>query len=68
MKEQKFKLTFSNIRLTWPPSYNSVVGVQSGHDAPINTQSDLDAIKPKLLNFGGELVKSIRKDSAAKNW
>jgi len=68
MKDQRFKLTFSNIRLSWPPSYNSTFGAQSGHDAPVSRQSDLDAIKPKLLNFGGDIVTSIRNNSGSKNF
>ena len=68
MKDQKFKLTFANIRLTWPPSYDRTFGAQSGHDAPISNQGTMDEIKPKLLNFGDELATSIRKNSASKNW
>lgn len=56
IKDQKFKLTFSNIKLSWPPSYNSTFGAQSGHDGPVSQQGDLDAIKPKLLDFGNELI------------
>lgn len=68
MKDQKFKLTFSNVRISWPPSYNRTFGAQPGRDGPINLMSDLDAIKPKLLDFGGELATSIRTNSVSKNW
>ena len=27
-KDEKFRLTFSNLRLSWPPSYNSTFGYQ----------------------------------------
>tara|TARA_R110001583_G_scaffold34551_2_gene115902 strand:- start:5060 stop:5572 length:513 start_codon:yes stop_codon:yes gene_type:complete len=68
MKDQKFRLTFSNIRLSWPPSYSPTLGAQSGHDGPVSLQGDLDAIKPKLLGFGDELIASIRKNGSTKNW
>ena len=68
MKEQRFRLTFSNIGLSIPPSYNSTFGAMRGHDGPIGMQSDLDAVKPKLLAFGDEIAKSIRNNIASKNW
>ena len=52
----------------WPPSYNSVVGAQPGHDGPISQQGDLDAIKPKLLDFGRELATSIRNNRGSNNF
>lgn len=68
MKDQKFKLTFSNIRLSWPPSYNATFGAQAGHDGPVSTKGDMDAIKPKLLAFGPQLSAAIQKNSGAKDW
>ena len=68
IKDQKFKLTFSNIRLSWGASYNSVVGVQSAHDGPVSLQGDMDAIKPKLLVLGSEIVDAIQKNSKTKDW
>lgn len=68
MKDQKFKLTFSNIRLSWPPSYNATFGAQSGHDGPISTQGDMDAVKPKLLAFGPQLTAAIQKNRGSKDW
>lgn len=68
MKDQKFKLTFSNIRISWPPSYNSTFGAQSGHDGPVRTQGEMDAIKPKLLAFGPELAAAIQENRGAKDW
>jgi hypothetical protein len=68
MKDGKFKLTFSNLRLSWPPSYNSTYGASSGHDAPINQRGDLLAAKPKLLDFGNEIIAAVQKNSGTKDW
>lgn len=68
MKDQKLKLTFLNIRLSWPPSYNSTIGVQPGYDGPLIRQSDMDVIKPKLLAFGHKLVAAIQENNKVKDW
>lgn len=67
MKEQKFKLTFTNISVARPPLYANGVYYPAGND-PIHLQGDLDSIKPKLLGFGSDLKASIHKDSGSKNW
>ena len=68
IKDQKFRLTFSNLHLSWPPSYNTTFGVQSGHDGPIRTQSDLDAVRPELLKFGDQLLFSFGKEKGKSDW
>ena len=68
IKDQKFKLTFSNVRLSWPPSYNSTFGSQRGHDGPVRLQGDMDAIEPKLLSFGNALLVSMSSNKKAKDW
>jgi len=68
IKDQKFRLTFSNLHLSWPPSYNTVVGAQPGHNGPIATQGDFDAVKPVLLKFGDQLLTSFRKDKGKADW
>ena len=55
IKDEKFRLTFSNLHLSWPPSYNRTYGAQPGHDGPVGTKGDLDKIKPELLYFGNQL-------------
>ena len=68
IKDQKFRLTFSNLHLSWPPSYNRTFGAQAGHDGPISTQSDLDAVKPELLKFGDQILASLGKEKSKKDW
>lgn len=68
IKDQKFRLTFSNLHLSWPPSYNRTFGAQPGHDGPISTQGDLDAVRPKLLRFGDQILSSLGKDKRKSDW
>ncbi len=68
IKDEKIRLTFSNLKITWPPSYNSTFGVQSGHEGPVYTKSDLDSIKPVLLKFGDEIRAHIEKDTTNSDW
>jgi len=68
IKDQKFRLTFSNLHLSWPASYNSTFGAQPAHDGPIARQSDIDAIKPELLKLGDQLLLSFSKEKNKSNW
>ena len=67
-KNEKIRLTFSNLKLTWPPSYNRTFGAQSGHEGPVYTKADLNKIKPVLLNFGDEIRTHLEKGSDKSNW
>lgn len=68
IKDQKFRLTFSNLYLSWPPSYDRRYGAVPGHDAPITTKSHLDAVRPVLLKLGDQLLASFGKDKGKSNW
>lgn len=67
MKDDKFKIAFSNINLAWPSSYANGVNMPS-HDAPVSTQGDMDRIKPKLLALGDELKTAILQNKTNSNW
>lgn len=67
IKDQKFKISFSNIKLSWPASYSS--GISSpAYDGPVNSQGDMDAIKPALLKFGDEILASINSSKSKSDW
>lgn len=67
MKDEKFRLSFSNIKLSWPASYNS--GISSpAYNGPVNSQGDMDAIKPVLLKFGDEIKASIGSSKNSSDW
>ena len=61
IKEQKFKLTFSNLVLSAPPTYTTTF-VLSGFERPVWQKGDLNSIKPALLKFGDRLATSIQKE------
>jgi hypothetical protein len=67
-KDEKFRLTFSNLKVSWPPSYNATVGYQKGHTGPVNTKGDFDAIKPRLLALGEQILSSINNGVTNSNW
>ncbi|MBD1584880.1 hypothetical protein [Pseudoalteromonas sp. S16_S37] len=67
MKDQKFRISFSNIKLSWPASYSA--GISSpAYDGPINSKADMDAIKPVLLKFGDEILASIGSSKNEGDW
>lgn len=68
MKDNKFRLTFSNIQLSWPPSYSSTFGAQPGYTGPVNSRNDLEKIRPELLKFGDQVRSSIGKAKTTTNW
>jgi hypothetical protein len=68
IKDQKFRLTFSNLHLSWPPSYDRTFGAQRGYDGPISIQSDLDAVRPELLKFGNQILASFGKEKSKSDW
>lgn len=67
-KDQKFRLTFTNINIAWPSSYNSIIGVIKAHDAPVATKEELDRIRPILLEFGDQVLAAVKSDNARSDW
>jgi len=63
IKDQKFRLTFSNLYLSWPPH-----GAWPGYDGPIRNQRELDAIRPELLKFGDQILASFGKEKGKSDW
>lgn len=65
--EGRFRLTFSNLRLTWPMSYLAW-GALPPHDGPLITQGHYDTVKPILLAFGPSIADAVRQSDAKKAW
>lgn len=66
-KEGRLRLTFTNIHLAWPPRYSS--GISSpAHDGPVQNRKDLDAIRPRLLELGDQIVASMGQVKASEDW
>lgn len=68
IKDQKFRLTFSNLRLTWPPSYSRSFGTQPGVDRPLVTEKEYKLVKPILLKIGDRLLASFNKEKGSDKW
>lgn len=66
-KDGKIRLTFSNIRLTWPASYSSGISTPAAN-LPIRDRADLDKIKPELLKFGDQIVASAEQVETDSDW
>ena len=66
-KDEKFRLTFTNLRLSWPPRVDSL-GYHAAYNGPINQMSDVNKIKPKLLGFGDQISSSITGAKGSDNW
>jgi hypothetical protein len=62
IKDQKFRLTFSNIRLVWPDAPG-----RPAYDGPPN-QRGMDPIRPALLKFVDEIIASMGKNKDKSDW
>jgi len=64
IKDQKFRLTFSNLRLSWP----SVPGRPATSNEPIGRESSFNVVKDKLSDFGNQMLNSFKKEKSNDNW
>lgn len=68
MKDDKFRLTFSNIGLVWPAAvYNGVVS-PANDGGPVHSQKDRDKIQAALLMFGPQLQAAMTTTSGKDDW
>ncbi len=67
VKDDKFRLTFTNLRLKWPPSYNGL-SAQPGYEGPIATQGALNDVKPVLLKMGDDMVSFLGSSENSSDW
>ena len=63
MKDGRFKITFSNLRLIFPPSSTG-----PGSEHPVTTQGALDDIRPMLLKIGPAILKSVEEEEGEEDW
>ena len=64
IKENRFKLTFTNVNIRIPASVNAGYYSRSSI-IPMNTQSQLNDIKPALLAFGDDIRNNITTNKAS---
>ncbi len=66
IKDGRFKVGFSNIKLSWPGTYGAIAS--PGYDGPVHAQGDMDLIKPVLLSFGDDMLASMNNNKRNSNW
>jgi hypothetical protein len=66
-KDGKFRQTFSNLQLSWPARMDSL-GYHSAYRGPINTQGDLDRIKPALLEMANQIKFAMGQEKVKEDW
>lgn len=64
MKEEKFRVTFSNIQLSLPGQ----PGYSAPSTFPITEQSDLDRIKPALVQLAHDLENAVKRSSSQQDF
>ena len=67
MKDDKFRLTFSNVNLTWPPAFRSGIST-AAYDGPIHRQKDRDKVQAALLALGPQLQAAMTTAVKNDNW
>ncbi len=69
VRDEKFRLTFSDLQLAWQASYNTLSGMQpANRGSPLAAQNDLDLVRPALLAFGEEIKASLTRQKASSDW
>jgi hypothetical protein len=56
IKDDRFRLTFSNLAISMP------------QEVPMRMRGDLESIRPRLLAFGPDLQAAISNGKARKDW
>ena len=66
IKDQRFRLTFTNVRWTVPPTYGQFA--MPAVDMPLRFQNEWDLVRPKLLTFGDQILGSLQRSVAKDDW
>jgi len=66
IKDQRFRVTFTNVRISWPATYGQFAS--PAYDRLAEYQEELNLIKPVLLNFGDKILASFQKDKVKNDW
>lgn len=69
-QDNKFRLTFSNLRLAWPETYGGLIytGHQPAGDMPLVQQEYYNMVRPALLGLGEEIKMSLKKTVDSGKW
>jgi len=67
VKEDKFRLTYSNLQLAWPASTDSL-GYHPPYLGALGQQGDYDSAKPILLGMGEDLRAHMATEAKIEKW
>jgi hypothetical protein len=63
MKDGRFKITFSNLRIIFPPRRGD-----PGGEHPLRTQGTLNDVRPMLLEIGPAILKAVEDEDGEEDW
>lgn len=66
-KDQRFRLTFSDLRIQWPAQFANGVTQPAG-DLVVRKQKDLDKIKAKLIAAGPGIQTMVSREKSSDDW
>ena len=67
VKDEKFRLTFDNLQLSWPASHSGGV-TSSAYKGPLTKKDDYDLLRPVLLKQGESIKASLHSSVSSDNW
>ena len=66
-KDEKFRVTFSNLILSWPARQDSL-GYHKAHEGPVWQKGDVQKIRPELLKIAAQIKESIVDSKTKEKW
>lgn len=67
-KDEKFRLTFSNIVLVWPAAVHNGVVSRANDGSQLNSKKDREKISAALLEFGPRIRAALGKAQTSDDW
>lgn len=67
IKDNRFRLSFTNIHVAWPASVDTL-GAHPAKDFEMWQQGDYDVIKPILLNYGEDIKLNLAVTTKTNSW
>jgi len=67
-KDEKFRVTFSNLMLSWPSSYNTTFGYQKGKEVLVWQKGDVQIIRPELLKIAAKIKAYVKGSKEKGDW
>lgn len=68
IKEQKARISFENLKISWPSSYAQFLGHIPAGEQPLQYQGDLDGAKENFSIMTKDLQTYILRSSKDNNW